>query len=117
MSNHYLSKVMRKLVFAGICDSMKGHRGGFALTRPADEISFLEVIRATDFRTMPERCAFGLSVCDPDSPCPLHDAWTELNTAFIAWAESTTMGDARALALRPGSAIHDMVVSEGCSAD
>ena len=40
---HYVSKVLRRLVVAGLCEGTRGHRGGFRLARPADEIAFEEL--------------------------------------------------------------------------
>jgi Rrf2 family protein len=44
----YLSKHMQALVRAGICESVPGPHGGFRLSRPSDEITFLDVMLAVD---------------------------------------------------------------------
>lgn len=44
----YLAKIFTKLSRAGLVLATEGARGGFALARPADEISFLDVIEAID---------------------------------------------------------------------
>lgn len=46
----YAAKVMTQLVRADILHSDRGPRGGFRLTRPAEEISILEIIEAVDGR-------------------------------------------------------------------
>jgi Rrf2 family protein len=60
----YLAKVFTKLSKAGLVVATEGARGGFALARPADEISFLDVVHAIDgdkalfeCREIRERCA------------------------------------------------------------
>ncbi|MBB4200501.1 transcriptional regulator [Rhodoblastus sphagnicola] len=60
----YLAKVFTKLSKAGLVEATEGARGGFALARPADEISFLDVVHAIDgdkalfeCREIRERCA------------------------------------------------------------
>lgn len=40
---HYLSKILRRLVAAGVLESVPGARGGFRLGRPAERISVREV--------------------------------------------------------------------------
>jgi Rrf2 family protein len=45
---NYLSQVMKQLVRAGILTSQRGPKGGFNLTRPAKEITMLEIIEAID---------------------------------------------------------------------
>lgn len=42
----FLSKVMLYLVKANVLNGTKGPRGGYVLTRPAKEISMLEIIEA-----------------------------------------------------------------------
>lgn len=88
---HYVSKVMRRLVLAGLVDAQRGHRGGFRLSRAPSEISFMEVLEAVDFQTEEKRCAFGLGKCTPASPCTLHPAYSVLSDYFIGWARSTTL--------------------------
>jgi Rrf2 family protein len=44
----YLLQVMQQLVRAGILTSKKGPHGGFNLTRPAKEITMLEILEAID---------------------------------------------------------------------
>lgn len=60
----YLAKVFTKLSKAGLVVATEGVRGGFALARPAEEISFLDVVQAIDgdkvlfkCREIRERCA------------------------------------------------------------
>jgi Rrf2 family protein len=89
----YLSKVMRRLVLASLVRSRRGHGGGFRLARPAAEVSFLEVMQAVDYGAEPNRCAFGVGACNPDSPCPLHDQYTELTETFETWARQTRLSD------------------------
>src|SRR5262245_49828672 len=44
----FLLKVLKPLVGAGVLRSVKGPHGGYALARPAKEISLLEVVEAVD---------------------------------------------------------------------
>jgi Rrf2 family protein len=91
----YLSKILRKLVLAGLLSSQKGHHGGFALCLPPEDITFRMVLDAVDFDTEQDRCAFGYATCDPKNPCPLHPAWTELNETFDVWADSRTLASVK----------------------
>lgn len=88
----YVSKVMRKLVVAGLVSGTKGHHGGFKLARPAAQIRFIEVIRAVDPMPTTEPCAFGWGACNSASPCLLHPAFTGLRAQVRKWAEETTLG-------------------------
>lgn len=92
---HYLSKVMRLLVRAGILLSQKGHGGGFMLAKEPRLIRFLDVLDAVGYRFDPERCGFGRGSCNTDEPCPLHGPWNELAETIHEWASTTTLADIR----------------------
>jgi Rrf2 family protein len=46
----YLAKLFTKLAKAGVVVAAEGAGGGFALSKPAEEISFLDVVEAIDGR-------------------------------------------------------------------
>ena len=48
MPERFLLQILRVLVNHGILKSTRGVDGGYALTKPADQISLLEVIEAID---------------------------------------------------------------------
>jgi len=67
----YLSKVLRQLVRGQIVHSQRGMRGGFVLTRSADELSILDVINAVDPIMRITTCPLGLPNHGTNL-CPLH---------------------------------------------
>ncbi|MCO4770763.1 MAG: Rrf2 family transcriptional regulator [Deltaproteobacteria bacterium] len=85
----YTSKVMRKLVVGGLVDSLRGHHGGFRLTRAPDTIALIEILDAAEFEVAPNECAFGVGRCNPQNPCALHPAWSNLKSCFDGWARTT----------------------------
>jgi Rrf2 family protein len=89
----YLSKILRRLVLAGLLVSRKGQGGGFALGRRPDQISFRDVLEAVDAYPREDRCAFGWGSCDASHPCPLHGPWTRMSQEFREWASTTTFAD------------------------
>ncbi len=98
----YLAKVLRRLVEGGLLRANKGHGGGFTLARAPRRIRFADVLAALDAMPSPSRCAFGWGACDAVHPCPLHPAWTHLNTAFDTWARHTTLAEIRRPVKRRG---------------
>ena len=89
----YLSKILRRLVLAGLLVSQKGQGGGFSLARPAVEIPFIDILNAVDAFPADGRCAFGWGSCDQLSPCPLHGAWSRLSNQLRDWADDTNLAE------------------------
>ena len=89
----YVGKVMRQLVVAGLVVGKSGRAGGFRIAQSPGTIRFIDVLEALDAVPDGERCAFGLSRCDPDEPCHLHGNWAQLREFFVAWAKETTFAD------------------------
>jgi Rrf2 family protein len=92
---HYLSKILRRLVLAGLLDSQKGQGGGFSLARPPESICYEEILLAVDAFPVRGRCAFGWGTCGEDDPCPLHASWSPLSDAVHTWAANTTLAAVR----------------------
>ena len=90
---HYISKIMRRLVEAGLVSARKGHGGGFALARPATGIRFADILEALGFTQESMHCVFGWQQCGPENPCLLHDTWSMMSEAFSRWADGTTFAD------------------------
>ena len=83
----YLSKILRKLVLAGILRSQKGHGGGFSFAKPLDQIRFADILKALDYEIPTNLCVFGFGECDLHTPCPLHHTWSDLSQYLTNWAE------------------------------
>ena len=91
----YLSKILRRMVEAGLLKASKGHRGGFTIMRPPSKITFLEVLLAIDGDISQPMCVFGWDRCSDKTPCALHQRWKSLRAAFLEWAHTTTLEDVR----------------------
>ena len=89
----YLSKILRRLVIAGLLVSQKGQGGGFSLARPAAEIPFVAILEAINAFPTDGRCAFGWGNCDQAFPCPLHGSWTRLNEQLRKWANDSNLAE------------------------
>lgn len=75
---NYLSKVLQGLTKKGLVQSQRGLHGGFVLSRPASEMTLLEVIDAVDPIQSIQRCPLGLKE-HGSQLCPLH---SRLNETF-----------------------------------
>lgn len=67
----YLSKVLQALGKAGLVDAQRGLRGGYALARPLDELTVLDVVNSVDPLQRIACCPLGLRAHD-GTLCALH---------------------------------------------
>ena len=68
----YLSKIMHRLRQAGLVVGKRGYRGGFALSRPAEDITLLQVAEAVEGDGWLPTCMLGLPECCRSGTCPTH---------------------------------------------
>jgi len=55
-SDEHTRTILRQLKYGGLVRSDKGANGGYALTRPIDKITFLDVLRCTEDSVKINRC-------------------------------------------------------------
>jgi Rrf2 family protein len=67
----FLAKIFQDLAKAGILRSQRGAGGGFALARPADQITVLEIIEAIDGKIALQRCLSEVPDCERRDSCAL----------------------------------------------
>ena len=98
ISEAYLEQLMPKLKKAGLIDSQRGASGGYRLTRPAEEISVGEVLRALEGELDAVNCP-GLKEaaseeegCSEAHTCVTKYVWKRINDA-IAQAVDSIMLD------------------------
>jgi len=58
VSPTYLSKILTRLVKAGLIESISGANGGYRLSRNKDDITFLDIIQAIEGSTSLFECNF-----------------------------------------------------------
>ena len=63
VSEAHLAKVLQRLVKQGLVRSARGPKGGFALSKPAEEISLLNVYESIEGRLENAACLLGRPVC------------------------------------------------------
>lgn len=64
VSANHLSKVLQRLVKAGLLSSTKGPLGGFEITKKCEDITFLEIYEAIDGKINTGCCLFGKDLCN-----------------------------------------------------
>jgi Rrf2 family cysteine metabolism transcriptional repressor len=99
----YLEHLVQRLRRASLVESTRGAHGGYALARPADEVTMAEVVRALEGQIAPIECISadpdGELVCtreaaDADtSPCPTKLLWTRVQGAIVGTLSDMTLAD------------------------
>ena len=89
---HFLGKIMQRLVRKRFIQSVKGINGGFSMRTPADKITLYMIVDAIDDISLSlEECVFGHEVCSDQTKCPLHEAWKEIKQAQVKFLQEITI--------------------------
>ena len=75
--HHYLGKIMQILVKNGILNSLKGPKGGLALSKKPSKMTMMDVITAVDGSDFSTKCIIGFKKCGATSKCPICETWTD----------------------------------------
>jgi len=113
LPREFLAKIFRQLVEGGILVSAKGPGGGFALARPAHDVTLLQVIEAVDGGHQIDGCVVGLAKCNDNMPCPQHDLFKPIRQRLRSYLSTTTLADtAASLKEKKAIAGQDVQLSE-----
>lgn len=97
----YLELILLELRKHGILHSQRGKNGGFRLARPADQITFGQVIRILDGPLAPFPCASLTAYrkcedCTDEEVCEVRKQMRRVRDAMAAILDTTTLADAAA---------------------
>lgn len=92
----FLEAILLELKRRHLLVSTRGRSGGYALARPADEISFADVIRALDGPLALAPCASKTAyrpceTCPTVEGCPIHPALVKARDAMATVLEAWTL--------------------------
>lgn len=94
LSEKYLERIMKMLRKEGIILSARGAQGGYCLSRPADNITALEVLNATEGELEPVQCLIQQTECGIEcEKCPTRILWEEIWHIIRDTAASITVAD------------------------
>lgn len=100
ISIKYLEQLAGSLVREDLLKSMRGARGGYVLTRAADDITAGDILRAAEGSCAPVACLeddFG--ICPRRDECNTISFWEGLDRTIEQYVDGVTLGD---LASRQG---------------
>ena len=94
----FLEQIFVTLRNTGVVRSQVGAHGGYALGRPAGEITLGQVIRALDGTIAPVGCvsviAYEPCTCPDESTCALRAAMNQVRDAIVAVVDCMSLADA-----------------------
>jgi Rrf2 family protein len=90
---NYLGKLLLQLSRRGLVESQKGLGGGFRLAMSPDRITLHDVVESIEDVTRWKECAFGGKQCTDETPCPLHDRWGAVRTAYLSLLKDTSIAE------------------------
>ena len=69
----FLGKILQVLARQKILISTKGPNGGFALGKPAVDITLMDIVKIVDGEDAFDTCIIRTERCSTDQPCSLHN--------------------------------------------
>lgn len=89
-----VTKVLKQLAQQHVVVASRGATGGYALARPADEISIREVVAALEGPIALTACVESTEeICDMEASCPMRGRWDPVNQALSKALSSVTLAD------------------------
>ena len=95
------SKILKRLVRAGLVQSVRGVRGGYRLSRSPEQISITEVIDALEGPFGVTECSAVVGLCSQETDCTIRDHWQDLNQLIRHTLDRVTLADMSRPRLRP----------------
>jgi Rrf2 family cysteine metabolism transcriptional repressor len=97
----YLEHLAARLKKSGLVESRRGPRGGYLLSRPAEQISMAEIVEALEGQIAPIECISatddGDVVCaregDEHAICPTKILWTRVQGSIVRTLNEMTLAD------------------------
>jgi Rrf2 family transcriptional regulator, iron-sulfur cluster assembly transcription factor len=74
----FLARTLQKLRRHNVVSSYRGAVRGYALARPANEITLREIFEAIEGPNVFQRCIFSRHPADDGDPCRLHEEWAPI---------------------------------------
>jgi len=90
---HFIAKILQRLVRKGVVRSVKGPNGGFYLDEKGRECSLAKIVRVVDGDQLFSGCGLGLRQCSEMHPCPIHEAFKRIRQDITRLLEDSRIGE------------------------
>ena len=91
VSQTFLAKIFQHFNKMGLVKSSRGAGGGFQLSRPAEEITLLEIVESVEGNIILNHCLVTAGQCSRDSTCTVHPVWREVQEKIRGTLGSVTL--------------------------
>jgi Rrf2 family protein len=91
----FLEKIVQELIHKGLVRSRRGPRGGYVLARPADKLTFRDVIEAVEGPIALNNCTGDHADCSLIGACGMERVWREGQRRVMDLFEGTTIASVR----------------------
>ena len=91
LSESYLEQLFAKLKKAGLVHSIRGTNGGYQLSRPAEDISVGDVLRALEGNMVIVDCPDSESQCAKYGSCVTKYVWKRINNSINDTMDAITL--------------------------
>lgn len=90
---HFLGKIMKFMVKAGIMSSTRGQQGGFFINEKTLNTPIITIILLTEGTDYFNTCLLSLRKCNAANPCPMHGKIERGKNDILNVYSQTTIGD------------------------
>jgi Rrf2 family protein len=104
----FLAKILKTLVGRGLVTSARGAHGGYRLTKPPREITFLDVIEAVEGPFVVSLCGGGKEheSCRMTRACTMYGVWQRGQERMLEVYRAATLDQLAMTELRPPATTH-----------
>lgn len=89
----FLTKVISRLMAAGLVTTSRGMGGGVALARSPEEITLLQVVEAIEGPLLLSYCLLRSGMCELEPGCAVQDAWADVQANLVRGLDAVTMAE------------------------
>ncbi|WP_010662496.1 RrF2 family transcriptional regulator [Marinilabilia salmonicolor] len=93
ISNKYLDHIIYALKVSGLITNVKGKKSGYILTRPAHEITILDINNAFEPGICVIDCIMMNYKCERENACSAKNFWSGLNSIITDYFQSNTLAN------------------------
>ncbi len=92
VSQAHLAKVFQRLSKSGLVHSMRGPAGGMVLSKPADEITFLDIYETIEGKVVMKKCPLDKNYC-PFEKCIFSDKLNNISNEIYEAFQNIRLSD------------------------